>query len=320
MKRTTAIVLLFFFAAASASVTPQDEKNAMCSSEKICLGVDIPECSEEEKKPLEDVTYDGDFCGPFYELRMRGLNPHTEIAKEMFKHLGQRYRVIYEQGGILPVNGDMMSYLFDHLPFTTKLVNAYQGTAYDIHYKSADHRSFAGTNGENLYGDFYWVLQDSAGMYKGFRNVFFGDGKCKILKWYLHGIAIAFVDMAPFDAKHTQYKFKAFVFPANSMLNTIMQLSVFRNVVINKIQGIIINISVAADGYDEGNHKPVENSADLKKQPYREQLDEFTKVSEGKIPWTVGDDVDKRNEKKRVKRPTLTTERPLIFKQQEKEK
>jgi hypothetical protein len=174
-------VFFFLFLASAAFAEENEEKRALCSSARICLAVDIAGCTEEDKAPLSKVKYDEEFCGPFFELRNRGLNPHSAIAQEIFKKLGKRYRAVYVSSGIIPVSSDMMSYLFDHLPFTTKLVNAYQGTAYHINYTSPDKRTFSGTNGGSLHGDFYWVLQDSAGLYKGFRNVFYGNGRAKIL-------------------------------------------------------------------------------------------------------------------------------------------
>ena len=54
---------------------------------------------------------------------------------------------------------------------------------------------------------------DSAGMYKGFRNVFFGDGKCKILKVVPARHRHRLVDMTPFDAKHTSVQIQGVCFP-----------------------------------------------------------------------------------------------------------
>ena len=79
----------------------------------------------------------------------------SPVTKEMFGHLGSRYRVTYENTGTLPVSGSMMSYLLDHFPFTTVLVNVFQETHYTIHYSSPDLRLFSGNNGGNLLCDFY---------------------------------------------------------------------------------------------------------------------------------------------------------------------
>ena len=308
------LFLFLLILTTSVFADENEDVRAMCSSAKHCLAVDLAECSEQDKMPLPKVEYDAEFCGPFYELKNRGLNPYSSIAQEIYKKLGKRYRAVYVNTGVLPVSGDMMSYLFDHFPFTTKLVNAYQGTAYHINYDSRDKRTFSGTNGGSLNGNFYWVLQDSAGMYKGYRNVFYGSGRAKILRWQLHGLAVAFIDLYPFDKNHVTYKLTAIVFPANSVLNSIMQMSVFKTVVNDKISEIVENIAEASTRYAKGDHKPIEQDSILKTSPYKEQLKEFLEVAGGE-PWTLGDELKNSEMKNKKKKPVFITETPLIFKQ-----
>lgn len=308
------LFLLFAIVSLSSAGPTKDElrRNA-CAAAKACLGTTLPRCSEQELTPVEGVRFDPDFCGPFKDLRDRGIDLQSPVTFEIFGHLGSRYRVIYETSGKLPVSGDMISYLFDHFPFTTVLVNLFQGTEYTIHYNSANQRLFSGNNGGHLFGDFYWVLQDSAGTGKGFHNVFYGSGRCKILKWNLHGIAVAILDMHPENGQ-THYRFKAIVFPANAVLNSIMKMGFFRDVVNSKIAEIIKNISESSESYVAGNHAPVDTSSILKSPRFAPELAEFREVAAGKIKWTVGDAVEKRKSAQRQK-PVFVTETPMVFKQ-----
>lgn len=308
------LFLLFaIFSLSSAGPTKDELRRNACAAAKACLGTTLPRCSEQELTPVEGVRFDPDFCGPFKDLRDRGIDLQSPVTFEIFGHLGSRYRVIYETSGKLPVSGDMISYLFDHFPFTTVLVNLFQGTEYTIHYNSANQRLFSGNNGGHLFGDFYWVLQDSAGTGKGFHNVFYGSGRCKILKWNLHGIAVAILDMHPENGQ-THYRFKAIVFPANAVLNSIMKMGFFRDVVNSKIAEIIKNISESSESYVAGNHAPVDTSSILKSPRFAPELAEFREVATGKIKWTVGDAVEKRKSAQRQK-PVFVTETPMIFKQ-----
>ena len=310
------LFLLFaIFSIACAAETREALRHNACAATRECLGLILPQCSEEELSPVKDIEYDRNFCEPFEDLKGRGIDLQSPVTFEIFGHLGNRYRVIYETEGKLPVSGDMMSYLFDHFPFTTVLVNLFQGTEYTIHYNSSNQRLFSGNNGKNLFGDFYWVLQDSAGTEKGFHNVFYGSGRCKILKWNLHGIAVAILDMYPDPAKgQTSYRFKAIVFPANAVLHSIMKMGFFRDVVNSKIAEIIKNISESSESYVSGNHAPVDTSSVLKSPRFAKELAEFRKVAAGKLKWTVGDAVEKRKDAQRQK-PVFVTETPMIFKQ-----
>ena len=262
-------------------------KNA-CSSAKLCLNRDLEGCSAKDKKAQSKINYNQDFCAPFVELKNRGMDLHGEIAREVYGRLGQKYRAIYVSEGVLDVSPPMMSYLFDHMPFTAKLINAYQGSTYSIRYNAFNRRVFSGTNGRSLSGDFIWVAQDSAGHKLGFRNVFFGVGRAKILKWNLQGTAVAFLDMDPVSKHKTKYKLTAVVFPGNSVLNSIMKMDVFKKVVEEKIDYIIKDIQKASTRYAKGDKSPIFKNKELKNPEDAVYLKEFEAVVNGD-PWVLGD-------------------------------
>ncbi len=284
MKRIGALLFLFF-----SGIGAELPNQGACAAVKSCLQLELPRCSAEELKPLPKLKYDKNFCAVFSDLTKRGLDPKSNIAFEMFRHLGKPLRVNYENKGVLQVNEEMMRFLFDHLPFTAELVNAYRKTEYFIAYDSPNHRQFHGTNGGSLSGKFNWVLQDSAGCAPGLHSVFFGYGGAKVLKWGLRGTAVAVLDIAPIPGKsQVTYRLQTYVFPANSILNSIMQMQAFKSVVSEKIDEIVKNIERASAQFAKGNKKPIGKHAAFGREPYQKQLLLFEAVVSGK-PWVFGD-------------------------------
>lgn len=280
------IFLLFLFFSSAFCAQP---KQLACAAVKACLQIELSRCSHEDLEPVEKIKYDQKFCAPFLNLTRRGLDPSSPIAFEVFSHLGKPFRVIYENKGTLPVKPDMMHFLFDHLPFTAQLVNAYQKTEYFIAYDSPDHLKFHGSSGGSLFGKFNWILQDSAKHHPGFHNVFFGFGGAKVLKWELRGTAIAILDMEPIQGSNQiKYRFRTFVFPANTVLHSIMQMQAFKGVVNDKINEIIKNIERASTQFAKGNRKPIEKYPSLKREPYQSKLLLFDSIVNG-TPWNFGD-------------------------------
>ena len=267
-----------------------DDMRALCSGLKICMDIDYEGCFEEDKKPWPHHKYDKDFCGVYKEVVKRGYSPEPQVpmAAEVFARLGRRYRAIYENEGTLPLNEDVIKYLFDNMPFTARLINAYLDENYTLEYTHPNRRFFNGSNGRSLSGEFYWALQDSAGKRLGMRNLFFGYGHAHVLKWQLHGTAIAYLDMDPLPGNKLKYKLTAIVFPANSMLNSIMQMKVFRSVVNSKIDQIVDDVKKASKMYFSGNKEPMLKSASLKSAENVQYVLDFEEVVNG-AHWELGD-------------------------------
>ncbi len=267
-----------------------DDLHSLCSGTKLCLGVDYGACTAEDQKPWPKVKYDDEFCEPFKEVTKRGFmpDPKEPMSADIFARLGRQYRAIYVNKGTLPLGEAPISYLFDNMPFTAQLINAYLETNYVLEYTSANHRFFNGSNGRSLSGEFYWALQDSAGQRLGMRNLFFGYGHAKVLKWSLHGTAIAYLDMDEIGKNEIKYKLTAIVFPANSVLNSIMQMGVFKKVVNEKIDNIVEDIKRASKMYFGGNKEPMLKSAALKSMENVQYVIDFENVVNG-APWHLGD-------------------------------
>jgi len=273
---------LFLFSALYAAKEPNLGHLAMCSGVKQCLNYDYPQCSAEEKKPNPNIKYNSEFCAPYIELKYRGLRTNDPRATELYRYMGRQYRVIYKLKGTLPVSKEMMIYLFDNMDFTAQLVNAYRKTKYTIKYDSPDKKNFSGDNGDNLFGSFIWLLNDSAGREPGMHHVFYGRGKTKILAWKLHGTATAILDLKEIDKNTVSYEFRSIVSPSGAVLNSIMNLGVFNKVVNGYIKEIVTNIEGSASEFAKGNRAPISNYAAFKSGKWKNNLQEFDAVVKNK--------------------------------------
>lgn len=288
----------------------EDDLRSLCSGLKTCLNIDYPGCSAGDKHPWPHLKYNEEFCAPYHEVTKRGFapTPGAPMVPEVYARLGRRYRAIYENKGTLPLGQNVISYLFDNMPFTADLINAYLGTNYTLEYTSKNRRYFNGSNGRSLSGEFYWALQDSAGQKLGMRNLFFGYGHAKVLRWSLHGTAIAYLDMDEISKNEIRYKLTAIVFPGNSVLNSIMQMQVFKSVVNDKIDHIVKDIKKASGRYFGGDKKPMLNSAKLKSFDNVQYVIDFENVVNG-APWKLGDFERLKREREKQKRESV----PIIF-------
>ncbi|MBR5412804.1 MAG: hypothetical protein IK114_07150 [Fibrobacter sp.] len=268
----------------------EDDLRSLCSGLKKCMDIDFPGCSVGDKKPWPKLKYDEEQCKPYKELSNRGYkpDPKSPMVPEIYARLGRQYRVEYVYSGTLPLNENVIKFLFDNMPFTAQLINAYLDENYELEYTHPNRRFFNGSNGRSLSGEFYWALQDSAGQKLGMRDVFFGYGHAKILRWSLHGTAIAYLDMDPTPDRRVKYKLTAIVFPGNSVLNNIMQMKVFRSVVNTKIEQIVNDIKKAAGSYFDGNKEPMLKSAQLKSAENVQYVLDFEEVVNG-AHWELGD-------------------------------
>lgn len=295
----------------------EDDVRSLCSGVKVCLDIQYDFCTEEDLKPWPKTKYNEEFCAPYKEITKRGFpaDLRKPMAAEIFARLGRQYRVIYENKGTLPLGANVISYLFDNMPFTAQLINAYLNSNYELEYTSRNRRFFSGSNGRSLSGEFYWALQDSAGQKLGLRNLFFGYGHAKVLRWSLHGTAIAYLDMEEVSKNELKYKLTAIVFPANSVLNSIMQMNVFKSVVNDKINDIVDDVKKASKSYFSGNKEPMLRSASLKSQENIQYVLDFENVVNG-APWHLGDfeKQKKEREKDRKVMAPLKVEEPRMIK------
>lgn len=253
------------------------DTTAYCSVTWNCLQHQIPHCTAKQKQPQKGIKYNAEYCAPVRNITARGVHPNSISALQINSYLGQKQRVHYDVSGRLPINKAMMDYLMDNMPFTAHLINAYRQSEYTLKYTFGNKWYFHGDNGRNLKGQFNWVLADSSGA-PGY-NLFWGKGTAKVLMWKLWGMAMMTLDYRQVDASHLDYDLRATVFPANGFLNSIMEMNMFRSVVLDKIQVIIGDIETAARLYGQGDREPIAQYAPFKNDPVlKRQLKEFNQV------------------------------------------
>jgi hypothetical protein len=250
------------------------DRKAFCSVLKHCLDDQPKDCKDKLTTKNKDIKYDLEFCSIPKEVRVRNIKPTGDLHREVYGHLGKEYRVIYEAKGTLPVNADMMKYLMAHLPFTTQLVNAYQGTNYTIKYMDKKKKRFKGNNGGNLAGDIRFLHQSKDST----STLFYGYGTAKVLMWSLHGVALVFLEYRPISNNQITYELRSVVFPGNAMLNGIMKMGMFRDVVEEKIAAIVNDVQKSAAQYASGNLKPIQTYPGLKAAWAQTELKEFEQV------------------------------------------
>ena len=190
-----------------------DNMRSFCSGMYKCLDIKYEACTDVDMKPWPKIEYNNEFCAPYKEIVKRGFSTDIKapMMTDLFMRLGRQYRAIYESEGTLPLEVNEITFLFDNMPFTADLINAYLESEYTLEYNSTNRRYFSGGNGHGLSGDFYWALQDSAGVKPMLRNMFFGYGYAQILKWSLKGTAVAFLDMDLVAPRTLKYKLTAVV-------------------------------------------------------------------------------------------------------------
>ena len=255
------------------------DTTAYCSVTWNCLQHHIPHCTEKQKQPQKGIKYNDEFCALIRNNTERGVHPNSIAALQINSYLGKKQRVNYDISGRLPINKAMMDYLMDNMPFTAHLINAYQETNYTLNYTFGNKWYFHGDNGGNLKGQFNWILADSSGV-DGL-NLFWGKGTAKVLMWKLWGMAMMTLDYRQVEQNHLDYDLCATVFPANGILNTIMEMNMFRNVVLSKIREIVNHIEKSARLYGQGEREQIANYEPFKSNSILiRQLAEFNQVVE----------------------------------------
>jgi len=250
------------------------DKKSYCSGVYNCLAEKPESCNDALCKKNPNIEYNSDFCEIFHRLKKRGLKPETFWGKRIYAYLSMEYRVTYTVDGTLPVSAPVMCYLMNNLPFSARLVNAYQGTGYTLEYTDTAKRKFRGDNGESLSGVFNIVLQDTNQL----RNVYFGYGIAKVLMWNLRGTALVFFDYDPVDRSSVKYQLSCTVFPANSLIKSILNFVLFRKVVLSILKETIEHVQTSATEFYKGNLKPIEEYPEFNTPDGRKNIEAFQQI------------------------------------------
>jgi hypothetical protein len=229
--------------------TPQ---RAYCRLIKQCQVPDkTMACTEALSAPIGGVDHDQLYCGWVRGFARRGIFPTTQESREMWQFMGSKYHVMYVVADTVPMPAPALDLLMRNIPLAAKLINSYRGTAYSAEYPIAnDSLFFHGNNGKSLQGQArqLWLREDHR------ERVYWGQGRVHVLQWSLVGnVIIEFRSWPPANSpSRTCYSIRFTMFPANSMINAVMNMGMFRSVAIGKIQEILGDILQASQAYAAG--------------------------------------------------------------------
>jgi hypothetical protein len=251
-----AVLVLAALVPLAASGAPDADQpspqRAYCRVVKDCLVQDVTQsCTEALSAPIPGVEHDQLYCGWVRGFAKRGIYPTTPDAREMWRFMGSKYHVMYVVADTVPVPQPALDLLMRNIPMAAKLIDSYRGTKYAADYPiPGDSLFFHGTNGRSLEGQArqLWVRDDHR------ERVYWGQGRVQVLKWRLAGnVVIEFRSWPPTgETKRTCYSIRFTMFPANSVINTVMNMGMFKSVAIGKIQEILGDILQASQAYAAG--------------------------------------------------------------------
>lgn len=207
-------------------------------------------CPDRSLIEKPKFTYDSTRCLEARVLTARGIGPgHATLGFKLYRFLGMEYRVIYNVEEDLPISQARLAFLLADLPLSAKLMNYFQKQPYTAEYLDAGHSHFQGTKGKNLKGDATLI----SGSTDERRIFYFGYGIATVAWWTLRGPALLDFSYEPSKNKvgYLHYKMKILVFPGNGIINSIMNLGLFKKVVYGKIKEVLDDITKTAKKLSE---------------------------------------------------------------------
>jgi hypothetical protein len=228
----------------------------------------------ELEKPK--FAYDSARCLEARLLNSRGVTPtHPVVGYRLYRFLGLEYRVIYTVEDEIPISEARLAYLLADLPLAARLVSHFRKEAYSAHYTDAERKAFKGSKGKRLKGEARLV----SGTAEEKRLFYFGVGVAEVALWKLKGPALMDFTyrQAPGRPKSLRYRMKILVFPGNGMINSIMNMGMFRKVVLGKIKEVLEDITVSARKLADGGGGELLKRADWTPEEKR-KIEEFLKL------------------------------------------
>jgi hypothetical protein len=202
-------------------------------------------CPDRSLVEKPNFTYDSARCLEARTLNARGMGPsHPVLGFRLYRFLGMEYRVIYTVEDDLPISEARLAYLLGDLPLAARLVSYFQKEPYTATYVDAERRHFEGTKGKRLKGDATLI----SGSTNERRLFYFGYGVATVAWWTLRGPALMDFTYSPSASKpnYLHYQMKLLVFPGNGVINGIMNLGLFKKVVLGKIKEVLGDITQTA--------------------------------------------------------------------------
>lgn len=187
-------------------------------------------------------------CVEARELESRGLRAdHPEYGFRLYRFLGFEYRVVYAIPDTLPISRARLEYLLGDIPLAARLVAHYRNTPYEAQYTNPQRTHFKGSKGPRLRGEARLI----SGSFSEGRLIYIGSGVAEVAFWTLVGPAMMDfryreVPAAGKSGEKVAYDLKVVVFPGNGVINSIMNMGLFRNVVTGKVQDVLKDITETA--------------------------------------------------------------------------
>ena len=233
-------------AAAPTAARITDSQKDFCNLVWGC-GLPMPSgyCPDRSQIEKPKFTFDSTRCLEARLLNARGVGPgHPLFGFKLYRFLGMEYRVLYTIEDELPISQERLAYLLGDLPLAARLISHYMKEPYTAEYIDAYRTHFKGTKGKRLRGDASLISGSSDEK----RLFYFGYGVATVAWWTLKGPALMDFSYAPKsgNAKVLQYRMKLLVFPGSGVINSIMNLGLFKKVVLGKVREVLKDITGTA--------------------------------------------------------------------------
>lgn len=229
-------------------MTVARQLNASCSLLLRCnLSAGSSGCTELNAGGVAGVVYDNQRCRLPTRLFKGGLSPDKTKGVAAYGFLGREYQLEYELNGILPIAKSQMSFLMEHLELGGRLINASYGTDFTVSTVGRNPvRIVQATKGTRFDGRARWL----GGSAQDGQLFYMGLGVSHILFWTFVGEAL--LDLRyrsiPGDAGRTQYRVRIVVSPRTALVNTIMDQQIFRDLLLQKLAGILERLGGSVAG------------------------------------------------------------------------
>jgi hypothetical protein len=242
-------------------------------------GLPMPQgyCPDPKYVPKPDFKFDSTRCSEARLLTSRGVTPaHPLYGYNLYRFLGMEYRTLYTIEDELPISQERLAYLLADLPLSAHLVSYFQDEPYTAEYIDAERRHFKGTKGKRLRGDAALISGSSDEKHL----FYFGYGIATVAWWTLKGPALMDFSYYPDPSrpKALKYRMKLLVFPGNGVINGIMNLGLFRKVVLSKVKEVLNDITATAKKLAEpGAAGKIQGAKDWSPEE-KKKIEEFLKL------------------------------------------
>lgn len=204
-------------------------------------------CPAAATRGVSGVEYDARRCEVPRDLVARGVTPDAPRHQALFRFLGRRYQVAYDVTGDLPLSPMRLAYLVDDLPLAARLLTHFQGVAYSAEYLDADRSRLKASRAGTMSAE----AQHVSGSPTEGVLYYYGSGSSRVGPWNLRGQAMVEVryQAAP-SGRGLQYRIRILASPSNAVINTFMNLGLFKSILRGKVEEVLKDINQASTKLD----------------------------------------------------------------------